>query len=113
LETGSLRVGIASAGAIAFGAAAFLEQAGHKPVLWSPSGKRTEQLADGKPLIATGAIDGTFHPGVARDAGELAAATDVILVALPGYGHKTVFDAIAPHIRDGQAVIISSHASFG
>ena len=108
-----LKVGIAGAGAIAFGAAAFLEKAGHKAVLWSPSGERTKRLAADEPLKATGAVEGTFHPGVAHSAEELAQAADVILVALPGYGHKAVFDAIAPHLRDGQPIIISSHMSFG
>jgi opine dehydrogenase len=108
-----MKVGIAGAGAIAYGAAAFLEQAGHKATLWSPSGKSTQRLAAGEPLMATGAVEGRFHPGVAASAAALAAEAEVILVALPAYGHKTVFDALAPHLRDGQTVIISSHASFG
>jgi len=108
-----MKVGIAGAGAIAYGAAAFLEQAGHKATLWSPSGKRTERLAAGEPLVASGAVEGRFQPGVAASAADLAADAEVILVALPGYGHKAVFDALAPHLREGQVVIISSHASFG
>jgi opine dehydrogenase len=108
-----LRVGIAGAGAIAFGAAAFLEQVGHKATLWSPSGERTRRLAAGEPLIATGAVEGSFRPGVAGSAAELTAGADVILVALPAYGHKVVFDALAPHLSEGQTVLISSHASFG
>ena len=106
-------VGIAGAGAIAFGAAAFLEQAGHKAILWSPSGERTKRLAAGEPLVASGAVEGQFHPGVAQSAEALAKTADTLLVALPGYGHKHVFDAIAPHVRDGQTIIISSHMSFG
>jgi ketopantoate reductase (EC 1.1.1.169) len=35
------------------------------------------------------------------------------MIVLPGYGHKAVMDALAPHIRTGQPVIISSHASLG
>lgn len=108
-----LRVGIAGAGAIAFGAAAFLEQVGHKATLWSPSGERTRRLAAGEPLVATGAVEGSFRPGVAGSAAELTAGADVILVALPAYGHKVVFDALAPHLSEGQTVLISSHASFG
>lgn len=111
--TKPLRVGIAGAGAIAYGAAAFLEHAGHKATLWSPSGERTSRLAAGEPLIATGAVEGSFHPGVAASAAELARGAEVILVALPAYGHKAVFDALAPHITEGQYVLISSHASFG
>lgn len=108
-----ITVGIAGAGSVAFATAAFLEQAGHHAVLWSPSGQRTARLAAGEPLVAKNAIDGSFHPGVAGDAAELVTKSDVILLALPGYGHKTVLDALAPHLRQDQAVIFSSHASFG
>lgn len=106
-------VGIVGAGAIAFGAAAFLENAGHKPILWSPSGEGTRRLAVGEKMVATGAIKGTFQPGVASSAKDLVGRADVLMVALPAYGHKRVMDAVAPHIRPGQTVIISSHASFG
>jgi len=108
-----MKVGIAGAGAIAYGAAAVLEQAGHRATLWSPSGARTKRLAAGEPLVATGAVEGRFRPGVADSAAALTEGAQVILVALPAYGHKAVFDAVAPHLRDGQVVVISSHASFG
>jgi len=108
-----LRVSILGAGAVAYGAAACLARAGHDPMLWSPSGTRTADLAAGKPLVATHAIEGTFHPRVASGCAEAVANADVLMVALPGNGHKSVFDAAAPHVRDGQPIIISSHMSFG
>lgn len=111
-ETG-VKVGIVGAGAIAYGAAAYLEQAGHRAILWSPSGERTKRLAEGEPLVATGAVEGRFHPAVASSAQDLVAQADVLMIALPAYGHKQVMNAIAPHIRSTQAVLISSHASFG
>lgn len=106
-------VGIAGAGSIAFGTAAYLENAGLKAMLWSPSGKGTVALAAGQPLEAKGALEGSFNPGVAGSAAELVAASEVIFLALPGYGHKAVLDALIPHLRQDQPVIISSHASFG
>lgn len=108
-----MRIGIVGAGSIAFVVAAYLEKNGHKAILWSPSGKRTEEIAAGQTLTATGAVEGVFHPEAAKSAEDLVAKSEALVVALPGYGHKTVFDAISPHIRAGQAVIISSHASFG
>lgn len=112
--TGSrLTVGIAGAGAVAFATAACLEHAGHRAVLWSPSGRSTARLAAGEALTARGALEGQFRPGVALSAADLVGACDVVLLALPGYGHKAALDAIAPHLRDGQPVIVSSHASFG
>ena len=107
-----MTVGLAGAGAIGYGTAALLAQMGHRPMLWSPGGTRTTALAEGTPLTAEGAIEGTFHPAVAASAQDLAEC-DAIVIALPGYGHKAVYDAIAPHLRPGQPVIVSSHASLG
>jgi len=108
-----MKVGIVGAGSIAFGMAAFLQQQGHAATLWSPSGERTKALSAGEPLVAAGAIEGTFRPAVAASAEELVGGAETILIALPAYGHKNVFDRIAPHITPAQTVIVSSHASFG
>ncbi len=110
--TVSLRIGIAGAGSIAFGTAAFLHERGHAPMLWSPTGAGTETL-HAAPLQATGALKAEFSPAIAQSARQLATENDVLVIALPAYGHKTVMDALAPNIRDGQHVIISSHASLG
>lgn len=107
-----LRVGIAGAGSIAFGTAAMLHTQGHKPMLWSPSGAGTKALTSA-PLQAQGAIETEFTPQIACSSQELAEANDVLIIALPAYGHKTVMDALVPHIREGQHVIVSSHASMG
>ncbi|WP_226781223.1 NAD/NADP octopine/nopaline dehydrogenase family protein [Oceaniglobus trochenteri] len=106
-------VGLAGAGSIAFGTAALLAQNGHDPMLWSPSGAGTAELAQAGELTATGAIESTLTPRIADSARTLAEQNDVLMIVLPGYGHKTALDALIPHIREGQPVIISSHASFG
>lgn len=108
-----MRVGIVGAGSIAFGSAALLGQHGHEVTLWSPSGERTRALAAGEPLVAHGAIEGSFHPAVAASAADLVSGAEALLIAVPAYGHKTVLDAIAPHVTPQQIVIFSSHASFG
>jgi opine dehydrogenase len=108
-----MRVSIVGAGAIAYGTAALLAKAGHEASLWSPSGKRTVDLAAGQPLVATGAITGSYAPRIATSIAEAIAEAGVVVFALPGNGHKLAFDAAAPHIRDGQPLIISSHLSFG
>ncbi|WP_411037596.1 NAD/NADP octopine/nopaline dehydrogenase family protein [Shinella sp. BYT-45] len=108
-----MRIGILGAGAIAFGMAAFLAKAGHQPVLWSPSGTRTRELAEGSPLTATGAVEFSGKVAVAGDCAAAVAGADAVVVALPANGHRRVFDAALPHLRSGQPVIISSHSSFG
>ncbi len=108
-----LRVGIAGAGSVAMGTAALLHENGHDPMVWSPSGKGTSGLAGGADLSAAGAINAAFAPRLANDAKGLARDNDVLLLALPAYGHKAVMDALAEHIRGVHHVIISSHASLG
>ena len=82
-------------------------------MLWSPSGKGTAELATGAALNAVGAVEVTLTPRVADSAAMLARDNDVLIIALPGYGHKAVLDALAPHIEPRHQVIISSHASLG
>lgn len=108
-----MNTAILGAGAIAYGAAAYLEQQGHRASLWSPSGERTRRLAAGEPLSASGAVEGTFRPRIASSAADAVADAEAILIALPANGHKAVMDAVAPHIQPHHTVLISSHASFG
>ena len=107
------KVGIAGAGSVAMGTAALLHDNGHDPMLWSPSGTGTAALAGGGRLIANGAIDVAFRPRLADGAEGLVRDNDVLILALPAYGHKAVMDSMAPHVRNAQHVIISSHASLG
>ncbi|MGO4781288.1 hypothetical protein AB4084_37970, partial [Lysobacter sp. 2RAB21] len=37
----------------------------------------------------------------------------MVMLAMPGNAHKMALEATAEHLREGQPVIISSHASFG
>ncbi|MFK8080665.1 MAG: NAD/NADP octopine/nopaline dehydrogenase family protein [Granulosicoccus sp.] len=113
MSTDGITVGLAGAGSVAYGTACVLLQQGHRPMLWSPSGERTRDLAAGKPLLASKSVEGEFKPDVANDAAQLAQSNDVLMLVVPGYGHKTVMDALIPHIRPHHILIISSHASLG
>ncbi|MEM9223541.1 MAG: NAD/NADP octopine/nopaline dehydrogenase family protein [Pseudomonadota bacterium] len=109
--TTPMNVGIAGAGSIAFATAALLERNGHAASLWSPGGTGAAALAH-QPLTAKGAFEGEFRPAILPSA-EAVCDNDVVIVAVPGYGHRAVFDALAPCLQPGTQVIISSHASFG
>lgn len=107
-----MRIGIAGAGSIALGTAAALHQNGHVAMLWSPSGAGTKALTTA-PLCASGAIEAEFMVAIASSAKQLVDENDAVIIALPAYGHQTVMDALTPHIRADQHIIISSHASLG
>eukprot|EP00536_Pseudo-nitzschia_multiseries_P014227 jgi/Psemu1/214128/e_gw1.673.37.1 len=131
-SSSSLKVGVAGAGAVAFGMASILSKSGHHSLLWSPSGKGTIELmdeedsdSDGRErqsITSTGALDHEFSPKIVSSAQQLAMESDVLIIALPANGHKQVFDALAPHLSTSSPsssaapkkhIIISSHASFG
>jgi len=113
MSAGVINVGLAGAGSVAFGTAALLCHNGHNAMLWSPSGNRTAKLADGQALKASNALTGEFYPAVASNAAQLAADNDVLMIVLPGYGHKAVMDALVAHIQPHHTIIISSHTSLG
>jgi opine dehydrogenase len=120
-----IKVGIAGAGAVAFGTAAILSRNGHDVMLWSPSGKSTsdfqiqEEIATADEhddrcrgnrhtlLVSTGAMKHEFVPRIAESSQQLVNDNSVIIIALPANGHKMVFDEIAPHLVDSISIPLS------
>ncbi len=107
----TLRVGIAGAGSISLGTAAFLSKNGHIPTIWSPSGKGTKGLK--QDIIVKGVLDFKFDCKIAESAKDLINNNEIIIIAIPGYGHKVVMDEISLYIQEHQHIIISSHLSLG
>jgi len=106
-----MKVAVLGAGAIGLGTAAALLARGHAVALWSPGGASTAFLREGRPLVAEGAVAGSFQPRLAESAAAAVAGADAVLIAVPANGHRRVIDAVVPHLAAGQAVIISSHYS--
>lgn len=106
-----MNVGIVGAGNIARAYFAYLSNAGLSPRMWSPRGVAGAELQAVTELVVSGAVEGRFAPQLAVDVAELAQA-EVIILALPATGHRAVLDALLPHLRDGQSIIISAHLSF-
>ena len=107
-----MKVAILGAGGIGLGYTAFLTDSGHEVVVRSPSGAGTEAFKDGAPLQASGNVTGSFALSAAC-CDEAVGFADVVILALPSNGHRTVIDAASAHLRANQTVIISSHASMG
>ena len=100
-----MRVAVIGAGAVGLGMTALLCRDGHGVALWSPSGR-----VDG--VAATGVVEGHWQPDAAPDCETALDGAEAVVIAVPGYGHRAVMDACAPHLRTGQTVIVSSHMSF-
>lgn len=105
-----MKVGILGCGGIGVASAAYLATRGHEVAVWSPRGQGAEALRE-QPLRASGAVEASVRVGVAASVAELSANADVLLVAVPLNGHRPVMDALLPHLRAGQMVIVSSMGS--
>ena len=102
--------------AVATGTAACLAQAGHDPMIWSPSGESLSSKAiqeEQTTITASGALNFKFDTRIAPNCQVLMEKNDVLLIAIPAYGHKQIFDELAPLVRNDQHIIISSHSSLG
>ncbi|WP_404300858.1 NAD/NADP octopine/nopaline dehydrogenase family protein [Alicycliphilus denitrificans] len=105
-----VHVGVAGVGGIGLASAAWLRQAGFGVTLWSPRGTGLAGPARCA-LQATGVVQGGFEVQLAQSAAELARHADMLLIAVPVNGHKAVFDALAPHLKSGQTLLVSSMSS--
>jgi opine dehydrogenase len=103
-----MRVAILGTGGIGRAYAVHLAAQGHRPVLWSPTGHPPDRT-----LVATGIVPGRFAVEVAADCGAALEGAEVAIIAAVANGHRAVMEAMAPHLRPGQVVIVSAHCSFG
>nr|WP_272213872.1 NAD(P)-binding domain-containing protein [Marinicella sp. W31]MDC2879821.1 NAD(P)-binding domain-containing protein [Marinicella sp. W31] len=107
-----MKIAILGAGNNAYGLAAFIADAGHTPILWSPSGTKAVALAKGTALTATGAVEFEGAVDVAGSCKDAVASADLVMIAMPVNGHKAAIDAMVDHLKPATPVIISSHSSF-
>lgn len=101
-----MKIAILGAGSIALASAALLAQA-HRVTVWSPSGTGTAGLGEKFTLNFAGAATGS---AVVHTAGEIAAAiagSQVVVIAVPAFGHKAVMDACAPHLTSNHVVLVT------
>lgn len=108
-----MKIAIIGAGAAAFALAVLLKRDGHDPLVWSPSGKSATELLKGRPIVATGIIEGEFSVPAVMACEDAVRDAQAVIFALPAMGHRMAMDRVAPHLVQGQRVVISSHASFG
>lgn len=108
--TGSRRVGIVGTGGIGLAMAAWCGNRGWPVAVWSPRGDGAGALRDG-PLRATGVLEASVPVTVVDTAAALVAGSDIVVIAVPANGHRTVIDALVPHLQAGQGVFVSATSS--
>lgn len=105
-----MRIGIVGVGAIALAMAAWLRRDGHAVHMWSPRAAPDRGSAPA-PLVASGIIEARFQVMLETGPASLVEHSDVLLIAVPVNAHRTVVDALLPHLRHGLTVLVSSMAS--
>ncbi len=101
------KVAIAGAGNVAFTGACLLNHLGNEPVLWSPSGRGTLGIEDTGRITTSGTLNGTFRAAAVKSPRDLAEAADLIMVAIPAFGQKSVFEQLLPHLTDDHSILVT------
>jgi opine dehydrogenase len=104
-----LRTAVLGAGHGGLALAAYLARSNHPVALWNRSPERLAGVIDcgGVRLAHAGGMP-TFAPIslATSDPAAALAGAGVVLVAVPACGHAEVAQACAPHLRDGQAILL-------
>jgi opine dehydrogenase len=106
-----MKVAILGAGGVGLGMAALMCSKNIDVCLWGPSAKGVQALLDGRPIVCTGVLEGEFAASVTVDIAKAIKDAEIVVLAIPGNGHKGVIDLLAPHVCAGQLIAISSQMS--
>lgn len=87
--------------------AAYLATRGYPVNLFNKSAERLQPVQAQGGIVLTGLLEG-FGPlrAVTTDAAEAVHDTDVIMVVVPATAHRHIARLIAPHLRDGQVIVL-------
>ncbi|QEI09360.1 NAD/NADP octopine/nopaline dehydrogenase [Pigmentiphaga aceris] len=105
-----MKVGVVGAGGIGLAYAAWMADRGHSVSIWSPRLAGVD-AASAMTLTAGGVLTGSYPISQVVDAQALALDSEIIVITVPLNGHRRVMDALLPHLRSGQRVIVSSMGS--
>lgn len=94
--------------------AAHLALLGFRATLWDIEPEKVRALRERGRIRLSGAVEGEADIAlVTGDLGEALARADVVMVVLPTVYHGSMAAAMAPHLRDGQIVVLNPGATGG
>ena len=95
-------------------AAAHLSLLGYRVNLFNRSEERIEAVRRIGGVELDGVISGFGKLNkVTTDAGEAIEDADVLMVFVPAYAHKDIAEICAPHLHDGQMILLNPGRTFG
>ncbi len=93
--------------------ASYLGLLGHPVVLWNRSPARLEPVIARGTILLSSQRRGDPHQGEApvrlatTDIASALADADVVMVVVPANAHASIAERVAPHLRDGQMVVLN------
>jgi opine dehydrogenase len=82
--------------------------------LWDVDPQRVEELRSAKKMVVSGAVAGQCDmPLVTGDIGEAIEGAHIIMVVIPAVYQRPTVNAMAPYLKDGQAIVLNPGATGG
>lgn len=82
--------------------------------LWDVDPQRVEDLKHARRMVVSGAVSGACDiPLVTGDIGEAIEGADLIMVVIPTVYQRSTVNAMAPHLKDGQTIVLNPGATGG
>ncbi len=98
-------VAFAGAGGVGFTGAALARSLGHGVTMWAPGAEGLDAILAGKPIVASGYINGEFDVKGVEHPKALAESADVIWLAVSAYYQKLVIEQFVPFLEDRHTVL--------
>lgn len=93
--------------------AAYFSYLGYSVALYARDAERIEMFTS-KRFTISGAVEGEAEVDIiSNDMGEVIRDAYLVMVTTPAQYHPIVARAMAPHLKDGQAVVLNPGRSFG
>jgi opine dehydrogenase len=107
------KIAVISTGSGGQALAAYFALRGFDVALYARDRERVDMFAD-KRFVLSGEAQGTASVGlISRDMEEVVSGAYLIMVTTPAQYHHVVGAAMAPHLADGQTVILNPGRTFG
>ncbi|MDR2356860.1 MAG: NAD/NADP octopine/nopaline dehydrogenase family protein [Oscillospiraceae bacterium] len=111
--SGRRKIAVISTGNGGQALAAYFSLKGHEVALYARDQERVDMFADNR-FTLSGAVEGTTSVAlISRDMEEVVRGAYLIMVTTPAQYHHVVGAAMAPHLADGQSVILNPGRTFG
>jgi len=99
---------VIGAGSGGLAMAGHLALLGHGVALYNRSAERISEIEERGGVSLRGVVEGLGRIELASsNIAEVVSQADVIMIVVPAFAHRDVAELCAPHLRDGQAVLLT------